>query len=144
MLLHLDIKEPGLQDELAAMLEQMDMWDHVVTVNKYNSSRLRPPANTKDRDPNAPYNKVHLMSYKGWAPTPDGPEEESIETIRKWLPTKPGKQMVFCSDPRPVARAMDKKAPKPHPTPNKLRAWWGPKGILKSPTNAERNQKKAR
>ncbi|MHC4743852.1 MAG: glycerophosphodiester phosphodiesterase [Planctomycetota bacterium] len=131
MLLHLDIKEGGIQDDLANMLEKMDMWDHIVEVNKYNSDRLRPPDAANGRDPNAPYNKVKLMSYKGWAPTADGPDEEIVKAIREWMPTEPGRQMVFCRDPRLAVRAMGKKPGKTTPEPKNLRAWWGPKGIVK-------------
>lgn len=40
-LLHLDIKEPGIEDGIAAMLDQADVWDHVVEVNDYNADRIR-------------------------------------------------------------------------------------------------------
>lgn len=131
MLLHLDIKEAGIQNDLANMLEKMDMWDHIVVVNRRNADHLRPPDDSNQRDPNAPYNKVKLMSYKGWAPSLDGPDEEIVEAIRKWMPTEPGRQMVFCRDPRLSARAMGKKAIRPTPLPKSLRAWWGPNGIVK-------------
>ena len=120
-----------IQNDLANMLEKMDMWDHVVVVNKYNSDRLRPPDDSSRRDPNAPYNKVKLKSYKGWAPSPDGSDEKKVEAIRKWMPTEPGGQMVFCRYPRLSARAMGKKAVKATPLPKNLRAWWGPNGIVK-------------
>ena len=131
MLLHLDIKEAGIQNELANMIEKMDMWDHIVEVNRYNSDRLRPPDDPNGRDPNAPYSKVKLISYKGWAPTGDGPDEEIVEAIRKWMPTEPGRQMVFCRFPQLCVIAMGKKAGKPTPLPKNLRAWWGPNGIAK-------------
>lgn len=130
MLLHLDIKEPGIQNEVAQMLEKMDMWDHIVTVNRRNADRLRPPDAGNERDPEAPYNKVRLISYKGWAPKGDGGDEEIIKAIREWMPKEPGRQMVFCSDPVRAAKAMGKKGCVPKPLPQRLRAWWGPKGIV--------------
>lgn len=131
MLLHLDIKEPGIQDELAGMLEKMDMWDHIVEVNGGNAERLRPPDDPKNWDSKAPYNKVRLIPYKGWAPTWDGPDEDIIKAIQEWMPTEPGKQMVFCDDPCLPAKAMGKRILKPSPLPDNLRAWWGPDGIVK-------------
>lgn len=131
MLLHLDIKEAGIQNEIANMLDKMDMWDHIVSVNAYNADRLRPPNDSNNWDPNAPYNKVRLIPYKGWTPTLDGDDEEIIKAILKWLPTKPGKQMVFCRDPRLAAKAMGKTPHKPSTIPENLRAWWGPNGIVK-------------
>jgi hypothetical protein len=131
MLLHLDIKEAGIQNELANMLDKMDMWDHIVEVNARNADRLRPPNDSNNSDPNAPYNKVRLIPYKGWTPTWDGPDEEIIKAILRWLPTKPGKQMVFCKDPRLAAKAMGKNPHKPSTIPEYLRAWWGPNGIAK-------------
>ncbi|NIP24710.1 MAG: hypothetical protein GWN67_29250 [Phycisphaerae bacterium] len=131
MLLHLDIKEAGIQNELANMLDEMDMWDHIVSINAYNADRLRPPSDPNNRDPNAPYNKVRQIRYKGWTPTFDGDDEEIIKAILKWLPTKPGKQMVFCRDPRLAAKAMGKNPHKPIPIPENLRAWWGSNGIVK-------------
>lgn len=40
-LLHLDIKMPGIDDELLAELRSADMLDHVVTYNDYNSEAFR-------------------------------------------------------------------------------------------------------
>lgn len=131
MLLHLDIKESGIQNELADMFSKMDMWDHIVEVNAGNADRLRPPDDPNSRDPNAPYNKVRLIPYKGWAPTSDAPDEEIIKAIRQWMPTQPAKQMVFCRDPRLAVRAMGKKASGPRHLPDNLRAWWAPDGIVK-------------
>lgn len=131
MLLHLDIKESGIQNELANTLAKMDMWDHIVEVNAGNADRLRPPDDPNNWNPNAPYNKVRLIPYKGWTPTWDGPDAEILRAIKKWLPTKPGKQMAFCKDPRLPAKAMGKLTQKPIPIPQNLRAWWGPNDIVK-------------
>ena len=131
MLLHLDIKESGIQNELSDMLDKMDMWDHVVEVNAGNAERIRPPDDPNNRDPNAPYNKVRLIHYKGWTPTWGESDEEIVKAIKKWLPTKLGKQMVFCKDPRLPAKAMGKLPEKPIPIPQNLRAWWKPNGIIK-------------
>jgi len=41
MLLHLDVKEPGLEDDIARQFDDADAWDHVVSINTYNTARLR-------------------------------------------------------------------------------------------------------
>ena len=40
MLLHLDIKESGIDREIAEMLTDADVWDQVVSINDYNSESL--------------------------------------------------------------------------------------------------------
>ena len=40
MLLHLDVKTEGLDDDVARMLDDADMWDHVVAVNPQTVPRL--------------------------------------------------------------------------------------------------------
>ena len=56
MLLHLDVKEPGLEQEIAKLLDAADVWDHVVEINESNAAELRTNA------------KVHRLAYKafGW------------------------------------------------------------------------------
>src|SRR5262249_47245803 len=40
MLLHLDVKEPGLEDDIERLLDEADAWDHLVSVNASNAPRL--------------------------------------------------------------------------------------------------------
>ncbi len=40
MLLHLDLKEPGLEADVARLLDEADAWDHVVHVNPENAANL--------------------------------------------------------------------------------------------------------
>ena len=130
MLLHLDVKEAGLQDEIAQMFDQADVWDHVVEVNGGNAETLRPPDDPANADPNAPYNKVSLIPYKGWVPEGDYRDPDDIERIRRWLPKMRGTQMVFCRDPRPAINALGRTVPRAVSLPGNLRAWWGPEGII--------------
>src|SRR6185436_19112217 len=53
MLLHLDVKQPGLDDEIARLLDETDMWDHVVALNTETLPQLM-------RHP-----KLKLLRYKG-------------------------------------------------------------------------------
>ena len=112
-LLHLDIKEPGIQDDIAATLDQADVWDHVVEINNYNSDRIR-------SDP-----RVKLMAYKGWLPETGDPV-----TIRAFLDdARQQHQTVICDDPRPAVAALGRMAPDTHPLPPGLRAWWSSGGL---------------
>ncbi|UCG49214.1 MAG: glycerophosphodiester phosphodiesterase family protein [Phycisphaerales bacterium] len=131
MLIHLDIKEAGLQDEIVRMFDQADIWPHICEVNGGNADRIRPPDDPNRHDPNAPYNKVGLIPYKGWAPTGDHKDEKAIEAARAWLPKEPGRQMVFCKDPRLTVKAMGRRLPEYVALPEKVRARWGPEGIIR-------------
>ncbi|MEW6251860.1 MAG: glycerophosphodiester phosphodiesterase family protein [Planctomycetota bacterium] len=131
-LLHLDIKEAGIENDVAAMLTQADVWDHVVEVNNYNADRIR-------ADP-----RLRLMSYKGWLPE-GGPESADPTAIRTFpdptaIRTFPDPtaihtflddarrqhQMVICDDPRPAAAALGRVPAEPRAVPPRLRAWWTP------------------
>ena len=48
-----DVKEPGLDDELARILEETDMWDHVVAANTETLPKL------------LAHPKLKLLGYKG-------------------------------------------------------------------------------
>ncbi|MBN1420640.1 MAG: PD40 domain-containing protein [Planctomycetes bacterium] len=115
MLLHLDVKEPGLQDEIIAMLDAADVWDHLVEVNAGNADRIRS------------HERVRLLSYKGW--WPEGPYAEDPEAIRHFLDQEG--DMAIAKDPRPAARALKKIIPLPAPIPESLRAMWSPDGIVR-------------
>ncbi len=130
MLIHLDVKQAGIQDDIIRMIEEADMWDHLVEVNGGNADRIRP--DTWNRGKPGPHNKVKLIPYKGWAPEGGGDEAERLKAIRAWLPQEPGRQMVFCKNPRLVARAMGRE-PRPSALPEGLRAQWGPGGVLAAP-----------
>jgi hypothetical protein len=109
-LLHLDIKEPGIQDEIAAMLDEADVWDHVVQVNDYNSDRIR-------ADP-----RLKMIGYKGWVPVTNG-----APAIRAFLEDAQRQHlMVICDDPRPAVAALGLKPPGGRPLPRGLREWWRP------------------
>ncbi len=106
MLLHLDIKEPGLQEQIAELLDAADIWDQVVSINDYNSAELR-------KNP-----KYRPLAYK----VPgmyDGRLDMDPSAVRAAL-AKPG-NMIMVDDPRVAARALKRKV---HcvPVPDDLRA----------------------
>jgi hypothetical protein len=112
-LLHLDIKEPGIQDQIAAVLDRADLWDHVVQINDYNSDRIR-------SDP-----RLRLMAYNGWVP-----EGSDLGAIRSFLDdARRQHQMVICDDPRPAVAALGRALPARSTFPQGLRAWWSADGI---------------
>lgn len=111
-LLHLDIKEPGIEHDIADMLDRADVWEHVVEVNDYNAGRIR-------SDP-----RLKLIPYKGWVP-----ENADLPGIRAFLDdARRQQQMVICDDPRPAVTALDRAHPEKRGLPPYLRAWWSAAG----------------
>lgn len=94
MLLHLDVKEPGLEDEVAGLLDTADLWDHVVQINESNAAKLR-------KNP-----KAHCLAYKafGWQ---EGRMDMNPEKVVDGL-AKPG-EMIMVDDPRVAARELRRK-----------------------------------
>jgi hypothetical protein len=94
MLLHLDVKEPGLEDDIARQLDEADMWDHVVAINTYNTAKLRQ------------HPKVNLLKYKG-----PGLSEKRLDmnpdAVQAQL-ARPG-QMIMVDDPRVAARILKRQ-----------------------------------
>lgn len=112
-LIHLDVKEPGLQDEIERMLNEADMWEHIVEVNYGNAERLRD------------HPKVNLIPYKGW--WPEGEHARQPDAIRHHLSREGG--MVFTKDPRPALEWFEREEKKV-PLPDGIRAYWTPDGIV--------------
>ena len=104
MLLHLDIKEPGLDADIAALLDAADAWDHVVHINDYNSEALR-----KDK-------RLTLFFYKGWLH--EAPEGDAAR--RQWL-TKPGQMIMVGKDPAEAAKVLGRGPVEAVPMPEGLR-----------------------
>lgn len=126
LLIHLDLKEKDIQDEIIRLMDELDMWDHIVEVNGGNADKIRPDKWNEGKP--GPHNKVRLIPYKGWAPEQ---KPYDLEAIRKWFPS-PG-QMAFTENPIPVCEAVGRPMrKKPEPLPKGLRAWWSPSGILSS------------
>ena len=98
MLLHLDLKEPDLEEELMRLLDAADAWDHVVYVNESNSVRLR-------TDP-----RYRPLSYKG-----PGLYERRLDfdpaAVRAQLQL-PG-QMIMVDDSRVAARVLQRPSTRP-------------------------------
>ncbi len=108
MMLHLDIKEPGLDDAISALLDASDTWDHVVHINHYNSEKLRTSPRLK------------LLSYKGW-----DYEAGQTDASKKAFLAKSA-QMVFAGgDPTKALRLIG-RAPSfsPIPLPSGLLLTW--------------------
>lgn len=89
-LLHLDIKEMGLEQEIAALLDKLDMWDHVAYCNAENGPLLV-------RDP-----RIKLCRYK--ASLYAERAEVDPAAIAAAL-DKPGEGLIV-DDPRATALAL--------------------------------------
>lgn len=112
MLVHLDLKEPGMADDIAEMLEKHDMWESIVAINTQNAGDLL-------TNP-----KIKLLSYKApgmW----DDRSDVDVDVVKAAL-AKPG-DMIIVDDPRVAARVLGRPAYRPVPIPGTLRKDWSPR-----------------
>lgn len=112
MLLHLDLKEPGMAEEIARLLDDADMWDQIVALNMDNAGALL-------TNP-----KLRLFNYK--APGLYLDRSDVDMTATKAALEKPG-QMIIVDDPRVAARVLGRPACQPAPIPANLRQNWPPR-----------------
>ena len=88
MLLHLDIKEPGLEAAIADLLDAAGTWEHIVAVNAANAPNL-------SRDP-----RLRLLRYKG-AGLHEERRDMDPKSVRDQL-ARAG-DMIMVDDPRVAA-----------------------------------------
>lgn len=100
-LLHLDIKRAGLDEAIAGLLSEMDLWDHVVQVNRATGPRI------------AADSRIRVMSYKDGLYL-DRTEVDPI-AIKAAL-GKPG-DGIMLEDPRGVLRELGRTFQRPSDTP---------------------------
>lgn len=110
MLLHLDIKEAGCQEQMIAMFDEADVWDHIVHINPYNSDKI------------LQHPSLELYQYKGWLE--EAGDVSKPEVAKRFL-DRPG-QMIFCKrDPRTAVKLLGRSVPaQPVPLPKNLRIPW--------------------
>lgn len=124
MLLHLDIKEPGLDGEIARLLDASDTWDHVVHINAYNSEKLR-------TDP-----RLKLLSYKGW-----DHEAGQSEASQKAFLAKPAAMVFGAGSPAKALKLIGREgAVQTVSLPEGLRVLWtktGPENPWRSLFNGK-------
>ncbi|MBP6963917.1 MAG: glycerophosphodiester phosphodiesterase family protein [Armatimonadetes bacterium] len=111
MLLHLDIKEPGLDNDIAGLLDEADMWDAVVAVNTSNAGALMDNP------------KLKLLAFKAPGLYEDMSDVDP-EAVRAAL-AKPG-EMIILDDPRVAAKELGRPGYAPVPLPKGLRRYWPP------------------
>ncbi|MDH7502626.1 MAG: glycerophosphodiester phosphodiesterase family protein [Verrucomicrobiota bacterium] len=100
MLLHLDLKVPGIEDDVARLLDAADAWDHVVFINETNAAKLRQ------------HPKLRLLRYK-------------VPGLYEWRhdidPAAVGRaldqpgDMILVDDPRVAAMALGRELYAPMP-----------------------------
>lgn len=116
MLLHLDVKESGFEEDLIAMIDRYDLWPHIVHVTPSpNSNKIRF------------HEKAKLFEYKGWLP--DG--EPDSDNIKNFL-AQPGDMVFVKDDPSRGAAILGKQKLDSLPVTNDLRQWWNPDGPVKA------------
>jgi HEAT repeat protein len=101
MLLHLDVKARGLAGPVARMLDDADMWDHVVAIS----------TETLPEFVNLP--RLKLLQYKGGIY--EGRRDVDPAAIQAVL-LQPGKMLIL-EDPRVTARQLGRKPYQPVPLP---------------------------
>ena len=108
MLLHLDVKEMGVDEQVAQMLDAADVWDHVIAVNTQTTPHLL--ANPK----------LKLLRYKG------GIYEDRADfdpqAVKAAL-AKPG-QCLILEDPRLAARELGRPPYQPVALPKEVYSNW--------------------
>jgi len=123
MLLHLDIKRPGLEADIARLLEAADCWDHVVAVNAANAGPLR-------RD-----SRIKALRYK--APGLYENRRDVNPAAVKAALAQPG-ELILVDDPRVAAQALERPAYRPVPLPKGLRRRWPPRTAAPPVAEAKR------
>jgi len=117
MLVHLDVKEAGLQEDMIAMFDKANIWDHIVSINKGNAEKLleRPG--------------LQLYGYKGWVE--EAGDLNNPEVVKRFL-ARPAK-MIFCrEDPRTALRILGRdQTHNPVPLPDGIRKEWSPKSVAR-------------
>jgi hypothetical protein len=108
MLLHLDVKEPGVDEQVAQMLDAADAWDHVVAINTATTPNLQ--ANPK----------LKLLRYK--MGLYEDRADFDPEKVKAAL-AKPG-QCLILEDPRLAARQLNRIPYQPVPLSSDLFAKW--------------------
>jgi len=112
-LLHLDVKEPGLEDEIERLLDEADVWDHVVHITPSPDSQKLESRHRRK-----------LEAYKGWFH-----EAGTSAESRAAFMARPGRLIFIGEDPSPAVEFLGRKpAEKPVPLPPELRADWLPEG----------------
>lgn len=103
-LLHLDVKEPGLEEDIARLLDAADLWDHIVEVNPGNAESIR----------GSP--KARLLRYKGWLPDEDA-------HVPGFL-AREGEMVFVKEDPERALRALGRGPAEPVPLPEGIETEW--------------------
>lgn len=116
MLLHLDVKESDIEEDLIAMIDRYDLWPHIVHVTPFpNSNKIRF------------HEKAKLFEYKGWLPAGE-PDSDSVKNFL----AQEGYMVFVKDDPSRGAEILGKKKIDSLPVTNDLRQLWGPDGPVKA------------
>ena len=108
MLLHLDVKRPGLDDDIARILDEADLWDHVVAINTDTLPKL------------LTHPKLKLLRYKG--AVYESRRDVDPAAVQAAL-ARPG-QALMLEDPRLTVRELKRVPYKPIPLPAAVFAEW--------------------
>lgn len=135
MLIHLDVKQSGIQDDIIKMIDTAGMWDHIVEVNGGNADKIRP--DTWNEGKPGVHNKVKLIPYAQNVPLWDGTDEEVGAALKEYIrKQEAGSDAPFMffggrDHQERLARILGGPPKKDWtPIPPDLRAWWEPDGMV--------------
>lgn len=103
-LLHLDVKEPRLEPEILRLIEEADLWEHVVEVNAGNARTIRH------------HERIELLTYKGWFPLNANSESE-LASARKRFLEQPGNMIFTKWDPLDAVESLGRTSQEASPFP---------------------------
>ena len=109
LLIWLDIKAKGVEDDIAKILDSADAWDHIIGMESYNSENLQ-------KNPN--YKPVQCLKWL----FDEGNIDWDPEQVKKLLPP-PGKA-IMVDDPRVAVHELGRPAYKPVSLPQSVYADW--------------------
>jgi hypothetical protein len=113
-LLHIDVKDKGLEEDVRKMLIEADVLDHIVFVNGHENCGLI----VKDLP-------VKFLKHKGcFDSDPEKIDKIALDNLMKNEGT-----LIQTEDPRWALKAFGRKK-KVVPLSPSLRAWWTPNGII--------------
>jgi hypothetical protein len=115
MLLHLDVKEPGIEGDVIRMLEAAGTWEHVVHINDFPETRqLRA------------HRAYQELGYKGWLHEAGSTQEE-----RRHFLARPGRMVFVGEDPRPALELLGRPtAAQAVQLPAGIRVEWTARGPI--------------
>ncbi len=95
-LIHLDVKEPGLEAAILQLIQGSDLWNHIVEVNAGNASTIRH------------HPKIKRLQYKGWFPQ-DHQKGVNLKNAQRKFLKNPGTMIFTKWDPIEAVKLLGRR-----------------------------------